>query len=539
MKGLLPDIVDTGADRNPESEVFRFAGDGLTYAELARRSNSLSHVLTKAGVRRGDLVGIYSPKGLHIPVALNGIMKSGAAYVPLDPKTPSDRLATILADSGIRQVVTTDNLVANIGSAMGHGAQVDLLIGPENHALPECESITWHDVDSENGACWSCESGTASDMAYLMFTSGSTGIPKGIVHTHSSGMSYAATSSALYGLCSSDRLSGFPPLHFDQSTFDYFSGPLAGATTVIIPEMYMMIPASLSKMMELERLTVWYSVPYALIQLLQRGGLASRDLSSLRWVLFGGEVFPPKHLQALMRAWPQARFSNVYGPAELNQCTYAHVPSPDAGAWDEDTPVPLGSMWPDALGVVLDEMGNPVRPGEAGELIVSTPTMMQGYFRREDLNQKAFVYRKDESGESRRYYRTGDLVRVDENGIYHFIGRKDRQVKIRGYRIELDEVEERLASHPSVLKAAAFPVENQRGDRTLQAVVQLDDMKVISGDFDLDTARIFLAQKLPPYAIPDMISVVDNMPMTATGKLDYHGLQQRVCATAKYGSEKI
>ncbi len=170
------------------------------------------------------------------------------------------------------------------------------------------------------------------DPAYIMYTSGSTGDPKGIVHSHSSGLSYALMAARLYDLNPDDRLSNLPPLHFDQSVFDYFSGCAAGACTVIIPEAYAeQLPASLSELIQRERLTIWYSVPHALIQMLLHGVLGKRDLSALRCVLYGGEPFPPKYLTKLMAAWPEARFCNVYGPAEVNQCTFHFLQPREAG----------------------------------------------------------------------------------------------------------------------------------------------------------------------------------------------------------------
>ena len=175
---------------------------------------------------------------------------------------------------------------------------------------------------------------------------GINGEPKGIMHTHASGLAYAKISSDVYGLTSADRLSNFPPIHFDQMTFDYFSGPLAGATTVIIPEEYMKFPASLSELVEDEKLTVWYSVPFALIQMLLHGALDEQDCSTLRWVIYGGEPFPPKHMHALQTLWPNATFSNSYGPAETNQVNAYHLPSIAA---DRVEPIPIGQIWHDTM----------------------------------------------------------------------------------------------------------------------------------------------------------------------------------------------
>ena len=205
------------------------------------------------------------------------------------------------------------------------------------------------------------------DLAYILYTSGSTGDPKGIMHTHRSGLAFAQWAAATYDLRAEDRLSNHAPLHFDLSTFDLFAGALAGATTVIIPEAITKFPASVAKLMADERISVWYSVPFALIQLLQRGNLAARDLSALRWVLFAGEVFPTKHLRSLLAALPGPRYSNLFGPTETNVCTYYHV---DVLAEDSDETIPIGIVCENAHGLVVDAEGQPLAGwpgGRAGD----------------------------------------------------------------------------------------------------------------------------------------------------------------------------
>jgi amino acid adenylation domain-containing protein len=358
-----------------------------------------------------------------------------------------------------------------------------------------------------------------------MYTSGSTGDPKGIMHTHDSGLSYARMAAHTYGVRHTDRLSNHSPLHFDMSTFDYFSGPLAGATTVIIPEAYTKLPASLSRLIEAERLTIWYSVPFALIQLLVRGVLHERDLGALRWVLFGGEPFPPKHLAALMARLPGARFSNVYGPAEVNQCTFYHVPPMPEGS---DEPIPIGQVWPNARGLVVDDADQPVADGEAGELLVQTPTMMRGYWGREDLNARAFYRRSPFAGYEEVFYRTGDLVQRQPDGELRFLGRKDRQIKTRGYRVELDEVEAVLLAHPAVEEAAVFPVPDGEGSQRIEAAVILRNGSVVPAAELIRHGK----EHLPWYALPLKIEPVAAFPRTTSGKIDRRALQARAAEQA-------
>jgi acyl-coenzyme A synthetase/AMP-(fatty) acid ligase len=330
----------------------------------------------------------------------------------------------------------------------------------------------------------------------------------------------------VYDVGLEDRLGNFAPLHFDQSTFEYFSGPLAGATTVIIPEEYTKFPASLSQLMAEEKLTFWYSVPFALIQLLLRGVLHERNLSSLRWILFGGEPFPTKYLRALMDLLPQARFSNIYGPAEVNQCTYYHV-SPLAEGDDE--PIPIGRIWDNAEGLVVDNNDQPVLQGEVGELLVRTPTMMSGYWKQPDLNQQAFYYRPAPGGQPDVFYRTGDLVQLQVDGQFRFLGRKDRQIKARGYRIELDEVEAVLSGHPQIEEAAVFAVADDEGVQQIQARIICRFDATVTESHILE----YLRKYLPRYALPTTIEIAGDFPRTSSGKIDRRALTMQVLAERK------
>ncbi|MGH7506886.1 MAG: AMP-binding protein, partial [Longimicrobiales bacterium] len=325
MLYLLTQAVDRAAERAPSHPAIRFNGRTLTYGELAARSSQLAQVLIDHGVRRGDRVGIFMPKRIESAIAIHGSMKAGAAYVPLDPAAPAARIAFIVRDCGIRHVVTDAGRLPVLRQAVAGGELLDALIGVAPAEGCARSAIAWDDVG--NAATALPETGTMEqDLAYILYTSGSTGVPKGVMHTHRSALSFAEIAVRAYGLHAGDRLSNHAPLHFDLSTLDYFAGAVAGATTVVVPESHTKLPASLSKLMEDERLTVLYAVPFALIQLLLHGALGKRALPDLRWVLFGGEPIPPKHLRALMTALPQAKFVNVYGPTEVNGVTHYPIP---------------------------------------------------------------------------------------------------------------------------------------------------------------------------------------------------------------------
>lgn len=519
MIALLHHSVDDGAERAPERDAFRCDGEALTYAELSQKSSQLAAVLRERGVRRGDRVAIYMTKSLQLPVAVYGVLKAGAAYVPIDPAAPRERIETILRDCGIRHLITGESRARKATRLQAETPELQTVVGASGEA-----SVAWDEVFAAS-ALTAAVHATSLDLAYVMYTSGSTGAPKGLMHTHDSGLAYARLSAREYGVGPEDRLGNHSPLHFDMSTFEFLTAPLAGATTVLVPEEAMLFPRRVAELIEVERLTFWYSVPLALIQLLDRGSLEDRDHSSLRWVLFGGEPFPPKHLARLARHWPQVRFSNSYGPAEVNQCTAHHL---SASEIDGERPVPLGEIWPGADGRIVDEHGEDVADGASGELLISAPTMMRGYWGRPDLNAVSFVEVELHPGFTRRYYRTGDLVRRSPDGLLEFLGRRDRQVKVRGYRVELDELEALLCAEDGVAEAAAVALPSGGGDASLVAAA----LPETGGEIDGTVLRRRLAERLPGYAVPSRVEVMDALPRTGSDKIDRPALARQLAATS-------
>jgi amino acid adenylation domain-containing protein len=533
---LLPHAVDTVASSHPDRVAFSCLQEHLTYEQLATRSNRLAVFLLADGVLPGERVGICLPRSLESVVAVFGILKAGAVYVPIDPLAPRPVVEGILRHCGIRHLIAAHRSSDILQQIINGGnTPLESVIGSLSLPGP-VRTSPWATVEQASGGAAPDIRISELDLAYIMYTSGSTGSPKGIMHTHYSGLSYARLSAATYGIHPDDRIANHSPLHFDMSTLGYFTAPTAGCTTVIIPEAHTRMPASLSTLMEDERVTVWYSVPLALTQMLHQGALENRKLTSLRWVLFGGEPFPPRPLYELMRLWPQAQFSNVYGPAEVNQCTFYHLPPqvPDASDPVSQQPIPLGEIWPDTEALVLDETDQPVGAGQSGELVVRSPTMMQGYWARPDLNARAFFTREVFPNFTKTFYRTGDLVRLGEDLQLHFIGRKDRQIKLRGYRIDLDDVEHALAFHEAVAEAAVYVYSDVEGgdERLAAAVIPRTGMAP-----DSTKIMAFLATRLPPQALPGRLFIRNTFPLTGTGKIDRNALRKETQAELASGGE--
>lgn len=522
MRYLLSHAVSDWAGCAPDSLAVRFGGQSLTYQQLDLKSNSLARVLRQNGLQRGDRVGIFMNKGIESAIAIYGILKAGGAYVPLDPFAPASRIAFVIRDCGIQQLVSKDAKVSAVKDVLAEGTELKVILGVSpDEEIPQ-ETIHWDEIFQVSSEPLELNL-TEQDLAYILYTSGSTGVPKGIMHTHRSGLSFAEWAVETYNLNSSDRLSNHAPLHFDLSTFDFFAAAIAGACTVIIPEALTKFPANLSRLIQDERITVWYSVPFALIQLMQRGDPLAHNLSSLRWILFAGEVFPTKHLRSLMQLFPGVHFSNLYGPTETNVCTYYHV---DQIPEDTDETIPIGKACANIEDLVVDLDDRPVLPGEVGELLIRGGVVMKGYWGQPEKTASGFFRRPEFGFFEDLFYRTGDLVQLDAQGNYRYLGRKDRQIKTRGYRVELDEIEVALLSHAGVEEAAAYPVPDGSGSNLIEAAVTAKEGQVV----DEPELVEHIGKRLPPYAIPVRIDIITVFPRTSTGKINRRELQAQASA---------
>jgi amino acid adenylation domain-containing protein len=521
---LLSHAIDQSADRQPDREAVRCDGLGLSYADLVGRSNQLARLLVEQGLRRGDRVGIYMNKSLESVVSVYAALKAGGAYVPLDPFAPAARLAYVIRDCGIRHLITKPEKQPVLEEILAGDSPVEHAIGLPSGLDVRAAPTSWDEVDYLPATPPAAIHSVEQDLAYILYTSGSTGVPKGIMHTHRSGLSFAEWAADEYGLRPEDRLSNHAPLHFDLSTFDLFAGHIAGAATVVIPEGVTKFPVSLAKLIERERISVWYSVPFALIQLLLQARLATRDLSALRWVLFAGEPFPTKHLRALMDELPGARFSNLFGPTETNVCTFYHV-EPVAEA---DESIPIGRPCGNVEAMAVDGDDRPTAAGEVGELLIRGGVVMLGYWGMPDRTAQGFYRRPAADGQHDVFYRTGDLVQLDADGNYRYLGRKDRQIKTRGYRVELDEIEVALLAHAGVEQAAVYTVPDGQGSQSIEAAV------VPRAGLGLAPAELMehLAGRLPPYALPARLTVTQDFPRTSTGKIDRRTLQAQAAQPA-------
>jgi len=514
----LAELLDRSADRHADRDAVVLDGARTTWGELDAEASRIAHSFASRGVRPGDRVGLWLPKSHAAIAAIWGTLRAGAAYVPIDPGAPPARLATLARDAGIAALVVSPDRVATTDAAL---AGLDSLRGvwvapARGAAAAEADATTaeaaprigWDEVRAAPATPPAARPGR-DDLAYILYTSGSTGVPKGVAHTHASALAFAEWATATFELTADDRVSNHAPFHFDLSTFDLFSSAAAGATVYPVPARATMFPAAIAQLYVGERLTVWYETPTALALLLRHGQLATRDLSALRVLLFAGEVMPVPLLREFMALCPRARFANLYGPTETNVCTWHDVTAPPA----LDRPLPIGvpscgdSAW------VLDDDLREVSPGEPGELWVSGPTVMSGYWG--DAERTERTLRQIPVGEgTRRAYRTGDVARWSD-GVLHFQGRRDHQIKTRGYRVELGEIESALHSHPAVAQAVVAAVPDPEIGHRLRAFVVVRPPAP-----DAAALKEHCARTLPRYMVPELIEFRDDLPRTTSGKVD-------------------
>lgn len=491
---------------------------GIDYAQFGRLSDRLRDRLAAMNVTRGDRVGIYLRKSADSLVSVFGILKAGAAYVPVDPTAPASRNAYIHNDCKVKAVIVEQAYESAYRSELEKlGGPVPAMIILDG--VGGCRSLeaSLDRLDAESPApITRTVDSSPDDLAYILYTSGSTGKPKGVMLSHRNAVSFVEWCSEVFQPQADDIFSSHAPFHFDLSILDIYVPLARGATIVLIGESVSKEPLALSKIISDHRITVWYSAPSILSLIAQFGKIAEHDFSSLHTVLFAGEVFPIVHLRSFVNQVPHPRYFNLYGPTETNVCTYYKIPAeiPE----DRVDPYPIGKVCENLEAKVVDTEGNEVALGTEGELCIAGPNVMQGYWALSEQTANGFLPNGDCG---RRWYKTGDIVVEDFDGIYRYVGRRDRMVKKRGYRVELGEIEACLYRHATIREAAVVALPDESAGVRVKAHLSLRDAKRLS----LIELKTFCSRHLPLYMVPDAFAFHEVLPKTSTDKVDYQTLK--------------
>ncbi|MBT8079981.1 MAG: amino acid adenylation domain-containing protein [Gammaproteobacteria bacterium] len=519
MPSLLHELLLDSAQRGPEKTAIHTAKAALSYAELADRAGKLNATLQGLGARNGDRIGLLADKNVDCYVGVYGIMMAGCAYVPLDRRAPAERLSYIIGDCAISTLVCTAKGIKPLlasPDALETVEHVIILDGTGDEKIEGCKVLGPADVAAQVAAPPAHTVDT--DLCYILYTSGSTGQPKGVMISHAVSMSFVRWAANQTGLTATDRVSGHAPLHFDLSVFDIYSTAKAGATLYPVPDGASTFPGRLTDWMVNNEISVWYSVPSILSMMAKQGSFAERKFPDLRVLLFAGEVFPVKYLKQWLKQCPDTVFMNWYGPTETNVCTSYTV---DISADEIDKPVPIGKATSSAALFRVDADGNPIDdPDTVGELLARGPCVAIGYWGDQEKTRSRFIGNSAQPWLADRVYRTGDLVSMDADGNYIYQGRADHQVKCRGYRIELGEVETALYRDKSIQEAAVVPVPDDVIGNRLVAFVSSPKF----ADSVPDTVVDYIKTFLPPYMLPDRYIVMPELPKTSNGKVDRQSL---------------
>ncbi|SIT01149.1 non-ribosomal peptide synthetase [Achromobacter sp. MFA1 R4] len=462
----------------------------LTYGELDRRANQLAHRLQRLGVRSEDRVGIAAERSLDLVVALLAVLKAGAAYVPLDPDYPDDRLAYMLQDSGVPLLLTQTALAPRMG-ALSPSTTLLALDQLEVSSEPKTAPDTPHH---------------AENLAYVIYTSGSTGKPKGAANRHVALTNRLAWMQQAYGLTADDVVLQKTPFSFDVSVWEFFWPLMTGARLALAAPGEHRDPARLSALIQEQGVTTLHFVPsmlHAFISHAEQAG--AQSCATLRRIVCSGEALGADLQARCLALLPQAGMYNLYGPTEA-AIDVTHWTCVDDGSGV----VPIGYPIAGIRTRVLDSQLNPVPLGVPGELYLGGVGLARGYLNRPGLTADRFV--ADPDGQGYRLYRTGDLVRWTQGGQLEYLGRLDHQVKIRGLRIELGEIEASLLAHPAVEQAAVLAQEGPSGARLVAYVAP--------AAVDTTALRTALSAALPDYMVPAAFVTLDALPVNANGKLD-------------------
>lgn len=518
MDKTLADYLIESSKIFKDKIAVRHKNDFITYSALDEFSGMIARGLIKKGFKRADRIGIYMDKSINAVAAIFGIVKAGCVYIPLDTKQPFIRARNIIKDSRMEGLFIEDNGAGKPAELIGPDSAVKYIFnlsfsrGEKDLSGLEAEYVSREDMEAmpgdrrENRIYVSRD-----DLAYILYTSGSTGKPKGVMLTHKNAMTFVDWAVDYLRITDKDVLSNHAPFHFDLSVFDIYAALKTGAELCIVPEGMSCFPVSLADFIEKNRITVWYSVPAAIIHMLARGNMEKKDFSSLRVVLYAGEVFPYRYLNRLREILNKTEIINLYGLTETNVITFYNLSGVSRGLSED---VPIGMPCPYAEIYILNNNNEPAGENEEGELVVAGDSVMSGYWKDEEKT-RGVMREAGINGPEKIFFFTGDMAARKRDGMIIYRGRRDNIKKIRGYRVDLGEVQSALYKSEDIEECAVACVPDDIGGGRIKAVLVLRE----NSDADEERIKRFCAGHVPAYMIPEIIEFRKELPRVPTGKI--------------------
>jgi amino acid adenylation domain-containing protein len=519
---LLQEWLSRQAQRRPDASALHCREETLSYGELEQLSNRLAWMLKAQGCARGDRVALLIPKSPLAIAAMLAVLKADCSYTPLDTRNPAARIVRVLAALDCRCILTVSSCRELLRDALRQIPGPTPILG----LLEPVVDLASSEVHFGLNEVRQCPDqplvyGNADgDTAHILFTSGSTGVPKGVVITHANVIHFVDWAVKHFGIGPDDRLSGHSPLHFDLSTFDVYGSLAAGATLVPVPPETNLLPHKLIQLIQDERLTQWFSVPSILNHMAKLDVVRPAAFPSLRRLLWCGERFPSSGLMYWMRRLPDVAFTNLYGPTETTiASSYYRVPECPLDERDE---IPIGEGCGGDELLVLNDRLAPTATGEIGDLYIRGPGLSPGYWRDPERTAAAFIPDPYGNNPGDRLYRTGDLARLDQRGRVLLVGRADTQVKSRGYRIELGEIESALDGIAELQESAVVAVASDGFEGNLLCCAYVPRP---GGEITPTALRERLARTLPTYMLPSRWKRLERLPLNQNGKTDRPALR--------------
>lgn len=505
---LLQDFVSVNARRRADNLLIQNVNASITYGQMDSETNKLARYLIGMGVKRQDYVGLLLPKNISLFKSLIATLKADAVYVPLNVETPANRNRFILEQSKCHFLFCDQSTEAMARELIEPLKVVTLIVITDDLATAEEDApVTYQN--------------TLDDLAYVLYTSGSTGLPKGVMISHGSVMNYAEWTESYLDIKPHDRLSNHPGLFFDLSVFEIYSAFKSGASLHLVPPGISMFPVKIVDFIETNKLTIWNAVPSLYTFMARAKVLKPSRLAGLRLLTFNGEVMPTATVTAWMQACPKARFVNQYGPTETT-CASLYYEIPEVPT-DSSVPIPIGRPIANTTVFAFSEDGRKAAIDEVGEMHIMGAGLGKGYLHDPEKSANSYILNPLDPASGKIAYATGDLVKLRDDGNYDYVCRKDHQVKVMGFRVELGEIESSLNAFDYIATSAALGLPHpQSGDNVIIAFIVMKDEISEIDDTQLkkDIGRI-----IPHYMVPRIIIRLPQMPLTANGKIDRHRLK--------------